>query len=123
MRRWLEWVSRMGHPINASDLLDELERLLREERAAVAALDLDKLEPIAARKEQICLELAAVAIPKGCAGAILRVRVLAEANAELIASSAEAVADLIAPPPAPAVYDARARVRRAAHSGMRVTRI
>jgi hypothetical protein len=92
-------------------LLARLEELLRRERAAVAAFDVAALEAIGAEKLELAARVAVAGDAVGGA-ALLRVRALAEANRALLASSVEALTELLAPRSDAGTYDARARMRR-----------
>ena len=95
-------------------LLARLEELLRRERAAVAKFDVAALETIGADKLELAARLAAAG--EVDAVGLRRVRALAEANRALLASSVEALTELVAPRSDAGTYDARARVRRQSRS-------
>src|SRR5262245_3168421 len=105
-----------------TERLDILEKLLEKERRALARLDFAALTEISEAK----LAFAGAAVPpaEGAPPALrsraARVRSVAEANAALLRSLTDTVAEILCPRIDAGTYDARARIRpRLAPVGMR----
>ncbi len=103
----------------ALEILQELEKLFADERAAVAAYDVAALARIGVAKDDAGRRLKAA--PVGDAArfraAAQRVSALAEANAALFSASLAAVTDALGLRPAVTTYDSRARLRQRSTSG------